>query len=792
MSKTELPGGILPKDRVRRKDGDLILTGQGGYIDDFELPGMLHAAILRSPHAHARIVGIDPGRARSMRGVRAVLTGQEALELAGPLYSIITPANLGGKTADIRCLAYDKVRYVGEPVAAVVAESVALAEAALQEIEVRYELLPPVIEISDALRSDAPLVYEDWGDNVVASLRFVEGETDRVMAEAEHVIEDELRIQRYQTAPMETRGYIGWWQPGGRITMYASTQNPHVLRTGLAKIFKMPENRIRVIQPRVGGSFGSKFFGFHEEPLVCLLSRLAGAPVKWIETRAESLIAGAREFEHRFKVGFDNDGKILAIQNRIRGNVGAMSCWGGWGMTIPAGMFLPGPYKVKHYDVETVAVVTNKAPWAGARGFGKESATLALERMADLIAERLNLDPAEVRRRNFIPPDEFPYWTKSMHIDTGRYAEALDMVLELGNYKDWRLRQEEARKQGRLVGIGVSFELTPEGGDFAGEMARGFDNSTVRINPSGTVTVLTGVTSPGTGNETSIGYLVARELGISVDKVEVVQGDTDITPYGYGNWSSRSLTAGGAAAVLAARDVKQKLAAAAAVLLNTGQDKLVFADDKIRAGAAEDQALSFEHVVEQIYHRGYVEPGFEPPLESTRMGQPGNIYHHFDEHGRFSPYPSYPYASHMCVVEIDRETGEVDLIDYSAIGDCGTIINRTFVDGQLRGAVAMGIGGALYEESPYTPDGQPLAHTFKAYLTPRAPDLPSFKTDHMETPSPYNMFGMKGAGESGLGGAVACIANAVNDALRPLGVKIHNMPLNPPHILEAIHSEVKS
>lgn len=792
MTNTTVPASQF-YDKVRRKDGDLMLTGKGRYLDDIELPGMLHAAILRSPHAHARIVSVDTSQARASLGVRAVLTGQEALQLAEPVPHFYNPSIISGKTADFRILAVDKVRYAGDPVAAIVADSLANAEAALSAINVEYEVLPPVVEIEDALLPEAPLVFEEWGDNVTARLSFVDGEPDRILEECEHIIEDEIYIQRYQTAPMETRGYVGWWESTGRLTLYASTQSPHPIRTNLSTILKWPETHIRVIQPRVGGGFGHKFNGYAEEALVCILSRLAGgAPVKWLETRAESLLVGAREFVHRFKVGFNGDGKILAIRDRIAGNVGALGTWGGWVMTYPAGMSFPGPYKVEHYDIESVAVVTNKAPWAGARGFGKESAALAIERMVDLVAERLTLDPAEVRRRNFIPSDEFPVWTKSKHLDSGNYLGALEEVLELGDYEQKREQQAAARKDGRLVGIGVAFELTPEGGDFAGSYVRGFDTSTVRVSPSGTVEILTGVTSPGTGNETSIALLVSRELGVPIERIDVRQGDTDVSPYGFGNFSSRSLMVGGAAAVLAARDIKERMAAAAGVLLNAAPELLVFADGRIRVGEDGGESLPFEHVTEQIYRRAFAIPGIDDPrLESTRTAGPGNVYNIPDDQGRMSTYPSYPYSTHMCVVEVDQETGEVALREYSAVGDCGTIISRNFVDSQLYGAITMGIGGALFEDLPYGPDGQPLASNFKSYLLPRATDVPTFKLRHQETPSPYTLFGVKGAGESGLGGAIASVANAVNDALRPLGVRIHTMPLSPPNVLRAIKLGVK-
>jgi aerobic carbon-monoxide dehydrogenase large subunit len=772
---------------VLRRDGDALLRGQGVYVDDVRLPGMLHAAVLRSPHAHARILEVDASRANDTPGVRTVLTGAEALDLVQPLAHFFDPSIVGGKTAEFRCLAVDKVRFVGEPVAAAVATSRAAEEAALEEIDVRYDVLPAVVSIDDALDPDAPLLFEDWGDNVLITLPFVEGDAEAALAEAEHTLEGEVSIQRFQTAPVEPRGYVGHWDATGRLTLYASTQNPHPLRTTLAAVLGLPEHRVRVIAPRVGGGFGHKFNGYGEEPLVCVLSKLAGAPVKWIETRAESLLVGAREFVHRFTVGFDGSGRILAIRDRIAGNVGCLSTWGGWSMTYPAGMSFPGPYKVKHYDVESVAVVTNKAPWNGARGYGKESAAVALERMVDLVAEHLSMDPADVRRANFIPADEFPYWTTAKHLDSGNYEGALDKVLALSDYAGLRAEQAEARGAERLLGVGLAFELTPEGGDFAGSFVRGFDTSTVRVSPSGSVTVLTGVTTPGTGNETSIAVVVAREFGIDPDQVAVIQGDTDACPFGFGNFSSRSLTAGGGAAVLAAREVKGRLARAAAAIMGVDPSRLAFADGKIRVEGADNMSQRFEEVAEQVFRRSGALPGLdEPQLEATRTDAPDNFTHVPDEHGRMSAYPSFPYSLHVASVEVDSELGLVRVRAYSIVDDCGVVISRRFVQGQLSGAIAMGVGGALWEELPYDADGQPLVPTLKTYLTPRAPDLPTFRFDSQETPSPYTLLGTKGAGESGVGGAMAALLNGVNDALRPVGARVDALPLSAPNVLRAL------
>jgi aerobic carbon-monoxide dehydrogenase large subunit len=769
-----------------RRDGELLLTGRAEFVDDVALPGMLHAALLHSPHPHARIVRVDATRARSAPGVRAVLTPAEAEALAGPLPSFFEPGDFGANSRENRCLPIDTVRYVGEVIAAVAADTLAEAEQAVELIEVDYELLPVVLDADEALGQDAPVLFPEWDDNVLATFRFTEGDAAGVIAAAPHQLSDELHIQRYQTTPMEPRGYVAQWQPGGRLRMWASTQNPHPLRTNVAAVLGVAEERIQVIAPKVGGGFGHKFNGYAEEYLVPLLARLAQRPVKWIETRAYSLLVGAREYIHRFTVGFDDDGRILGLRDHVIGNVGSLSTWGGWGMVFCAGMTFPGPYKVPDYDITTQAIVTNKAPWNGARGYGKESASLALERMVDLIAEHRGLDPAEVRRRNFIPPDEFPFWTAAKRLDSGDYAGALEKVLDLADYRALRTEQRQRAPGGTLMGVGIGFELTPEGGDFAGSFVRGHDVATVRMHPTGAVTVLTGVTSPGTGNETTFATLVARELGIPVDRVAVVQGDTDTCPFGHGNFSSRAVATGGSAAVLAARELRDRLYAAAAALLGCSATDLVLADGRFTATGGA--ALTVGEVADAVHRRALTSiPGLdEPTLEVTRVDRPRNYQHVPDEKGRFTTYPSFPYSAHIAVVEVDPGTGVVSVDRYFAVDDCGIVISPKFVEGQLFGAIAMGIGGALWEELPYDGDGRPTATNLKGYLLPRASDLPSIALGSQQTPSPFTLLGTKGVGESGVGGALAAVANAVHDALRPLGVRIRRMPLSPPHVLDAI------
>ncbi|MDT7624756.1 MAG: aerobic carbon-monoxide dehydrogenase large subunit [Pseudonocardiales bacterium] len=772
---------------VRRKDGDLVLTGHGAYLDDIEFPGgTLHAALLRSPHPAARILRLDTTAALARPGVRVVMGGAEAAKLTEPLPHFYNPALVGGRGIDFHPLAVDTVHYVGEPVAAIVAQSLHQAQAALSDIEVEYEVLPYVLDADDALAPQAPLVFDSWENNAVARLPFAEGDAITKLATAAHTVAGEIFIQRYQTTPMETRGYVAAWSPDGRLTMHASTQNPHPMRSHLAQVLGISEHDVRVVAPRLGGGFGHKFHGYPEEVLVALLARQAGAAVKWLESREESLLVGAREYVHRFEVGFDATGKILALKDRILANVGALGPSGGWAQAFVAGLTLPGPYKINDYDVEVVPVATHKAPWNGARGYGKESAALLMERVMDLVAQRLELDPAEVRRRNLIPTAEMPYWTATKHIDGGDYHAVLEEVLHAADYPARRAFQTTARARGRLLGVGIGFELAPEGADLAGSLVRGHDTATVRLDRSGGAVVLTGVTSPGTGNETGIAQMVAAELGIGVDDVRVMQGDTDMCPYGYGNFSSRSLTVGGAAAVLAARDLRGTLVQAGAALLKARTADCGLADGHL-VDAATGARLPLRDVVNAVMTLGGAGMGIdERQLESTRTYAPENIHLVPDELGRMSVYPSYAYSAHVATVEVDRETGVVSLLSYAGVHDCGTVVNPMFVRGQFLGAIAMGIGGALWEESVYGGDGRLRSDSLKRYLVPRAPDLPWIDTRTRETPSPFTLLGVKGGGESGVAGSLSAVANAVNDALLPLGVQVHRMPLSAPRLLSAI------
>jgi aerobic carbon-monoxide dehydrogenase large subunit len=785
---------------ARKKDGDRFLTGRMTYIDDVVRPGMAHATVLRSPYAHARIRSVDVSGALEVTGVIAAMDGQEAARHSGPIPHFIDPQVFGGNTTEVRCLAMDKVVYAGQPVAAVVAETRHDAEAALDAIRVEYEPLPGYLDADAAMAEDATAIYDGWESNLVIAIPFADGDTDAALEAAPFRIADELTIQRYSTQPIEPRGYVAEWDAlNDRLTFYGACQNPHPLRWVLANALQVEESDVHVIAPTVGGGFGLKMHGHPEEALVCVLSKIAGRPVKWIEDRSETLLIGGREHVHRFEVGFTDDGTITAFRDHFVANVGALGAAPGWGMAFLTGLGFPTGYRVPNTDVLATIVATNKGPWNASRGYGKEATNLVMERVIDLVARRLRMDPLEVRRRNLIPPDAFPFKMNSgLNVDSGDYHALLDQAADLIGLEDVRAKQTRLREEGRYLGVGFAFELTPEAADIPGTMVGGFDTTTVRMNPSGKVTILTGVTTPGGGNDTGIAQIVADELGVALDDVSVVQGDTDLCPYGFGNYSGRSMVVGGNSALLAARDVADKLRKVAAVLLEVDAGEVDLRGGFARhapshepgvvADASQpEKAIPLKDVSYAIYTLAFaVATSVEPPLESTRTYKPDNISHLPDEKGRIQPYPTYSNAVHVAVVEVDAETGKVEVRRIGVAHDCGTMINPRFVEGQMEGAVVMGVGAALMEDQRYDDEGHLLSDRFKTYLMPRAADVPSIEMVHQVTPSPYTILGTKGAGEAGVGGAQAAIANAVHDALAPLGVTIRSMPLTAPTVLHAI------
>jgi carbon-monoxide dehydrogenase large subunit len=687
-----------------------------------------------------------------------------------------------------RSLAVGKVNYVGQPVAAVVALSQQSAEAALDLIAVDYELLAVVDNADAALAPGAPIVHEGWTSNLVTFDTIKTGDVDAAFAMADCVTTGTLSFASSTSAPIETRCYVAQWdERARRMTCTGTFQMPHASRWALALALDIPESDVRIVAPNMGGTFGLKMSGHPEEVLTAALARMTGRPIAFIEDRAACLSAPGREQRHVFEIAARRDGTIVGFRNVITVDSGVVATGAGWSMALVTASVFPSVYRVENCRVDCTIAATNKAPWQAIRGYGKEIANLVMERAIDLLAHDLGMNPIELRRRNLIPKTAFPYLMPSgMNLDSGDYEGALAQLTALFGHDAWRDRQKRPA-DGTRIGIGIGFELTPEGGARPGVMPSGFETATVRVEPSGQVKVITGVTSPGGGNETGIAQLVADTIGVRPEGIRVVQGDTDITPVGTGNGSSRSTMYAGAAAVMAARDVREKLAQCAANIFVCSPDDIIFADSAVFSRQAPDRRVTISEIAQRAHmHVFTVAKNVELPLQSTRTYKPDNIRLTPDAQGRISTYPSFPYSVHAAAIELELATGNITVLDYALVHDSGVIVNPAMVSGQLRGAVTMGIGAALWEELVFDAEGHLVSNRLKSYLMPRAPDLPALRVGHRCTPSPFHPLGMKGVGESGVGGAMASVFNAVADAMGPAGRRLANVPATAPRILRAL------
>ena len=776
-------------DQRRVQKGEGQVSGRVKYTNDFHFPGQLYAQFVRSPHASATIRSVDLSGALKFHGVVLALDGEMVKQQLNPIPPGFDPGAIGGHSVDIHCLAVGSVSYEGEPVAVVVASDKETAAEAVKRIRVDYEIRRAVVQAEQAIEQDAPLVVPGWGTNVMIALPFIDGDAETAFKSADHIVRSKIKIHRFSTQPIETRAYNAVWDGEEQmVTLYATAHSPHVLRHYLARTLRLPENRIRVVAPSSGGTFGLKMQGLPEEAMICHLARRCRKPVKWVETREECLQIGSREQEHEIEFALNNDGRVLAIRDRAIANVGAPSANLGWCMAFLTGLTMPGPYDIPNIDVHMDVVVSNKAPWNSARGYGKEATALALEFMMDKAARQLGIDPVEIRLRNFIPANAFPKKTPmGLHLDSGDYAGATLKALDDVDYADFRAKQVELRRQGRLVGIGVAYEIVPEGGALPGSFLSGFDTATVKVDPSGFVTVTTGVTDPGTGNSTGIAQIVADELGVQFENIRVVHGDTATCPYGVGNYSGRSIINGGGAAALSARRVKALVVKVAAAMLEASEDLIRIASGIISATTKPERKLTLAEVSFVAHtHPNDIASCIEPPLEITSTCRPDWINHVPDEKGRINTYTTYANGAYIAVVEIDPETGVVSLLRVTATHDCGKVINPSMVEGQVSGAIAFGIGGMLAEEILHGENGKQITRNFGDYVMPRALDIPHIEINHHDVPNPVTLFGVKGAGESGLGGSAAALVNAVNDALVPLGVEINEFPVSAPNVWKAI------
>ncbi len=763
---------------LRKEDAELI-TGQGRFVDDIRLPGMLYMAFVRSPFAHASIEKVDTARALQTPGVVAVFTADDLPFQAG----IPTASNPTGdaKQPPRPPLAKDKVRMLGEAVAVVVGESRYAAADGAESVDVEYEPLPVVVDPEKALAEGAPLLHDDVPGNLSCAIVYeTEGFADAV-AGADVVVEQRIVNQRVLAAPIEPRGVVAQYVPArGEVTLYTSTQVPHFVRTFVAIVNGVSEAKVRVVAPDVGGGFGSKLNTYAEEYVAVAVSKaLGGLPVKWIETRSEHALATihGRDQVQYATLYARSDGTIVGLKLHGIQNLGAYLQL----LTelIPQlTMFMAtGPYGIQNYSCRIDCVFTNTAPTDATRGAGRPEATHMIERMVDVLARRLALDPVEVRRRNLV--HEFPFTSATgLAYDSGDYGGTLDKALELIGYDELREAQRQAREQGRLMGIGLSTYVEICG--FApsavtkaiGLGAPGWESSTIRLHPTGKATVITGSSPHGQGHATSWSQIVESELGIPFEDVEVIHGDTAFAPYGLGTYGSRSLAVGGTALHLTIEKVKEKARTIAAHVLEAAEDDLEFEDGRFFVKGSPDRAKTIQEMIGAAWIADSLPEGVEPGLEATTFFDPPNC--------------TFPFGCHICVTEVDPETGQVSIERYVAVDDCGRVINPMIVDGQIVGGIAHSVGQALYEEVAYDEDGQLLTSTLVDYLVPGAPEIPRIESERTETPSPTNPLGVKGIGEAGTIAATAAIVNSVCDAI---GVDHLDMPLKPERVWRAVEEQ---
>lgn len=767
---------------LRRREDAELLRGGGRYVGDVVRPQMLHAAVLRSPFPHAGIRSIDATQARALPGVHALLTGADLPHDFAP-----QPCNhpLFGRETPYYALARERVRYVGEPVAIVAADSPYVAEDALELIEVEWEPLPSTGRALAALEPDAPRLYDDWPDNVAASFEQELGDVESALADADVVVTETFDLQRLFACSLETRGVVAEWSADlGELTVWTSTQVPHFARDFLAELLGLPEHRIRVLVPRVGGAFGAKFHFYPEEVAVALVARAARRPVRWVEDRLESFLATvhAREQHVTATIGATADGAITAIAADIVGDMGAALHTVSYGPVWLTAVMIGNVYDIPNVRARMRAVVTNKTPLGSYRGWGQPQANFIAERMVERLAERLGHDPVALRRRNFIAPERFPYTGLHHTFDNGDYAACLDEALALAGYDAWRERQRALRAEGRHVGIGVSFyvensALGPSRKLNAGNVRLGgYDIARVRVEAGGGITVYTGLCEMGQGFTNGLAQVCADQLGVHPHDVRVVTGDTESCPYtGYGTGGSRSAAVGGAAITKAAARLREKATTIAAHMLEVAPEQIELGGGRLSVKGEPARHVTFADLGRAAYQRPIELPeGLDSGLEAIETFEPAEM--------------AWPYGANVVVVEVDVATGQVSFLDYAYVHDCGTILNPLIVEGQIHGGIAQGIGMALFEQLRYDEDGQPQFGTFMDYVLPTAMEVPRMRLGHQESPSPVIPGGMKGVGEAGAIGSPAAIANAVEDALRPFGATVTTLPLTPQRIHELVAS----
>ncbi|HKZ29488.1 MAG TPA: xanthine dehydrogenase family protein molybdopterin-binding subunit [Acidimicrobiia bacterium] len=769
---------------LKRVEDARLITGNGRYTNNLNQPGMVHMAVVRSPYAHARILSIDTARAAGLPGVIGVYTGQEMRDAGfGGIPCAWVVPDSDTKTPEHPPVAVDTVRYVGDAVAIVVAETEQQARDATYAVDVDYDVLDAVTEGRRATADGAPQLHDDVDNNLCFHWTVAGGDIDAAFAAADVVVTDTIVNQRLIPMAMEPRAALARWDVAmEELTLWVTSQNPHIARFLLSLDTGIPEHKIRVIAPDVGGGFGSKIPHYPEDSMVIFASQKTGRPVKWNESRSENFQATSHGRDHHQEVEMaaTSDGVILGLRAKVWANLGAYLSTAATGVpTILHGLMLSGAYTFPAVHEDVYGVFTNTTPVDAYRGAGRPEATFMVERMMDLVAHEIGMDPAELRRKNLIPPftDGHEVITGLVY-DTGNYEPALDLAMQMVDYPALRKKQAQLRQQGRYVGIGIVTytEICGLGpSEVAGAVGFGgglWESAIVRFHPSGKVNVMVGVSPHGQGEATTFAQIVGDQLGLPVGDVEIIYGDTDLTPMGWGTYGSRTTAVAGGAIMGAIAKIKEKGVKIAAHLLEASTEDIEFADGKFSVKGSKDQSMTIQDIALAANTAWDMPEGVEPGLEASAFFNPSNFV--------------YPFGTHIAMVEVDPETGEIELQRYAAVDDCGPIINPMIVEGQIHGGIVQGVGQALWEAAGYDENGNLVTGSLMDYAIPKAGSFPPFELGKTETPTPVNPLGVKGVGETGTIASTPAVYNAVMDALVPLGVKTIDMPMTPERVWRAI------
>jgi carbon-monoxide dehydrogenase large subunit len=770
---------VLPKlvgQRVKRREDPRLIQGRATYVDDIALVGMQHVAFKRSDIAHGKIRKIDTKAAAAMDGVEAVYTGADIAKMLPPM-----PIGTPFPSPEHRAVAVDVVRFGGEPVAVVVARDRYVARDAVDAIVVDYDPLPAVVDVEQAMTGKPAVIHPDFANNLAVALvpsgtgvtldgKVDDSAVDAAFAAAEVVISQRMVNHRLAPSAIEPRGVVAHFEPGkGTMTIWSSTQNPHILRTFIAALNGLGQDQVRAIAPEVGGGFGAKINIYAEEYVCSAISKALGIPVKWNEDRSEAFVATThgRDIIGYVDLAAKRDGTVLGLKIRLIADIGAYNMLLTAAIPTLTMMMANATYNIQAIRTTLTEVFTNKTPTDAYRGAGRPEATYFVERAMDMLARELNMDPADVRRKNFIQPNQFPYATQMGAVyDSGDYGKALDRALQIANWDQLKKERDAARAQGRLVGLGLSMYVEVCGlGPSAALPTGGWEHAQVTIERDGRISATTGASPHGQGNETTFAQMLADQFGVPIEHVTILHGDTGVVKQGIGTFGSRSQAVGGTVMHLAGAKVKAKMAKFAAAMMEANEDDLVFENGTIAVKGAPASAKPFAAIAAYAYVPVPLPPGLDPGLSEEAFWEPANN--------------TYPFGCHISMLEIDRETGEPTLLKMFAVDDAGTLINPMIVEGQIHGGLAQGIGQAMIEEVSYSEEGQLLTGSFMDYAMPRAIDFPRFEMASTVTPTPVNPLGAKGVGEAGTLGSTPCIVSAAVDALSEFGVKHVDMMLRP-------------